>query len=500
VETLFDLSIGEWGGNSRTVLRGLADDGETTFTLDSGLRVGEAAGRVVGDVTGGVIMEVTKEPTTQAEFNYDSDHGGSEVTLVKVGTPLKPGGWRYSLGRGYPQSLSSFAQAHDGTLWGLKNRGIDLFGLDSSTGTVTHFLTAPPVLTHYRSDACPQLNSDSALPPYTYPPFSEPRVDRAGNIDVVVLQREVTHHSYALPPSCTSTEESVSIVSIVTLYRISPDGAVQTTELGRYNSGRWAYSGGGAFVLPDDAGGVMASWLVCSGITDYDSSCVSYDRRAKYFGPNNVGNEFSLTNGFVPANQLIEHAFIAGHGGTAFDYSGAFNMITGSRLWSKPGSSTPIAVLQNGMSLYGSYNVPSVAYDASGNVVNSAVPALYDLGNTNTGPVLLTGGSQIGWFADFVNFGAVISNEMYLEPEAGFVTPQGNARKSNGPQLCVPPIEFPQLATPVDYTFAFDDEIPGFPDAGRFGTFSADEKGLFVTQFHLWYFGGDRGFTKGLAA
>jgi hypothetical protein len=90
---------------------------------------------------------------------------------------------------------------------------------------------------------------------------------------------------------------------------------------------------------------------------------------------------------------------------------------------------------------------------------------------------------------------------MYLEPEGGFVTPQGNARKSNEPQTCVAGIIFPKLENPIDYRFAFDDEIPGFADAGRFGTFSEDEKALFLPQFETWYFGGNGGFplTKAIA-
>ena len=263
-------------------------------------------------------------------------------------------------------------------------------------------------------------------------------------------------------------------------------------------------SGEGGLVLPDDVGGVMASWLVCSGINaSGDELC---DRRARYFGPSSVGNDFSLSNGTHPLGELPTPPLIAGKGSTAFDSRGAVSMVTGSRLWSKSASSIPIAVLENGRTLYGGPSVSSEVFDESGAVTEANVPPVYDYTNSDLaglGPVLFNGGTQIGYLPTFAEFRAVVTNEAYIEPDGGFALLQGDSFKSNSPQSCVPPPLVPDalfvsspFATPVDYRFAFDDEVPNFPDAGRFGTFSIEEKALFIQEFVKWVFGGDRGFPK----
>jgi len=380
MEAKWDPSIGEWGAYSPIRIRGLSAAGDTTFFTSTGLAANErpGLGSVMGDVTGGILMLVVKEPTTQAEWDYDQLHGGSPVSLVKVGTQRDSPGWRYPVGRGNDVP-SALAQGKDGTVWGLRQFSSEIYAVDTSTGREKFRVTAPLSSAHYRSATCPQLNYDTSFHSPFLAPFSGVRIDRDGFVDVMVLQTDSTVGVIVSGDgNCTIVEYTVmSKVSTVSLYRISPTGSSQVIELGHYTTqGRSVTSGTGSSPLPDDTGGVLASWVVCEG----QDVC---DLRARHIGATGLGTEFSLSGGSHPIGEILAGPSVSGTGRVAYDSGGAIDMVSGARLWSKspPSFPLPAATLESGRTLYteiGALGPQGTIFDASGAVIATNQPVLVE--------------------------------------------------------------------------------------------------------------------------
>lgn len=484
VESVWDSSIGDWGGYSHSIVRGLSESGEATFSINPGLASNEVPTRIVGDSTGGLLMLVLKYPTTQAEYDYDALQGGHPVSLVRV-SPVPDSIWRYPLGRAASGTDYTMAEGDDGTIYIVGDRGTQLVAVDRQTGATRFRRAAPLQVFHYYSDTCPQLNFDTSGYNPALWPFSEPRVDANGVVNTLVVSREgsvpilVSQNG-----SCQITGYGQSqFTQTVSLHRVSSDGTAQVIALGQYSDhGITTTSGEGGYVLPDDTGGVLTSWLVCSVPAPNQQQC---QRRARHVSPAGLGAEFDLTE--IPS--------ISGTDSVAYDSAGAISMVTGLRLWSKI-PSTPVAALENGETQYGSYGAATAVFDASGNVLRSDQSLSFDV----DGPTLIRGNMQFGWTPDHSAFTALVADERYIDPDGGFQTRQGNARKTNSRVSCVPKPAWwsNALTTPRDYQFAFDDEIPGFPTAASFGIFFATERSFFLPEFVKWQFGGDRGFPNAI--
>ena len=226
------------------------------------------------------------------------------------------------------------------------------------------------------------------------------------------------------------------------------------------------------------------------------------DLRARHVGATGLGTEFSLSGGSHPIDEILPGPSVSGAGKVAYDFGGAIDMVSGTRLWSKAPTSFPLptAVLENGRTLYaeiGAVGPVGTIFDQTGVIVATNQPVLVEWDGSPV-PSLIDGDTQVGWLPDRTAFAAAVAAGDYVEPEAGFPMLQGGPRRTNSPLSCEPHNDWysPVLATPRDYVFAFDDEVPGFPSAGSQGTFTGGQKDLFWPAFLEWQF--PKGFPKSI--
>jgi hypothetical protein len=490
----WDETVGEWGAYTDVALRGLNAAGEETYTIHANLEIGEHVIRAMGDSEGGVIMIIRNDGTSSAEYTYYQQHGGAPLSLVRIDPTTSYRAWRQPLGLTSQIPIGSIAISADGTVYGIGGgNGIgnsEVFGFDVLTGRMKFRSSLPLSSVHYRSPECPQLASDGA----PLPKVSPLKVDSKGWASFVVTTQVFKGDIHVNPGTCVVSGTSDSSRTVkVTLFRISPAGVVQTIGLSEYAADPSLDVSAGLTLPGDYDGGLFASWGWCT-YAGHPNTPACY-QRARYLGLEGLGAEFEVSN--IPV--------ISASGRKGYGFYGAIDLETGAELWSLAAPAAPAAALSGGDVLYAGLGTATV-FGPSGAVVTSGQSPFYSYdgtGSVSFSPLAIVGDVQFGSVDGGARFAALASNNAhYIDPLSAYPTVGGSPAKTGAQPDCVPKPRFAPrpgypygpLSTARDYKFAFADEIPNFPNATKFGTFTEAQKSLFLPQFIMWRFGGVDGF------
>jgi hypothetical protein len=235
IEQLWSDGADGWGSYINTAVRGFTIDGQPTVSVNPGLAPAETVVQTIGDVNGGILLLVKKDPTSIAELNMQHSLG-IPMALVRVGLTAADPGWRYTIGRADSPSLfaNGLSQAPDGTIF-VVTPTRTIVGIDGRSGQQRFQIAPPPSYSRARyigwnggagtGVACPQYNQDVEASWE----FWTVRTDATGRANAVVAVEDSTTTYGNIYPDCTSQYGGFVLVGFqrtvqIQLYRVSSSG------------------------------------------------------------------------------------------------------------------------------------------------------------------------------------------------------------------------------------------------------------------------------------
>ena len=317
-------------GAGDVVIRAFDASGNETKAITVPLAADESVSSMMGDVYGGIVLKVSS-----AAFSGQS--------LVRVTLDDDAGeAWRSQL---FPSAVLGTAQSADGTIFAVS--GGSIIGLDGATGNRKFAVATPLSSLRIISANCPSIpevdeQKDSLV--------GTPTIDTQGRANVVVIRRDQRwdlsqSECWEMPPSLTNGD--------VSLYRISSSGTTSIQPLHEYIDQPYLFlfadstnSGEDQKTLPDEEGGVLASWGECGG----NSVCI---RRLRHVSDASIGSEYSYDLGMRGESNFSNFnvPLISGSGKVAYrggSRTVAFDMVTGEEFWSTSDWGVPFAARASG--------------------------------------------------------------------------------------------------------------------------------------------------------
>jgi hypothetical protein len=298
------------------LLQGLTSDGQTTWTRTVPIAANENLARPVvagtatsGDMDGGVLIKTRID---------------GEWFLTRV-DPSGGQNWRYAVKR----QFTGQAQAPDGTIFlttfeprpNVPKMSPTIVGLDGATGQKKFEIVTP--WSQFRS-----AFNFGCLKPFDVTPslIGRPTVDANGVANVLVVT--------SVGDECYPYQGGVAPQGDLLLYRITTAGSLTIVPLQHLDATTSLNGAALNDVLPDDQGGVVASWVPCA-VSGQTTSCPSQST-ARYVTNAGAGSQYLLQG--IP--------FLSGSGGRGYAGGSAFDMPTGQIEWTR-NDVAPVAVLQD---------------------------------------------------------------------------------------------------------------------------------------------------------
>ncbi len=317
------------GDGTSYLLRGLDRGGQQTYVTAVPMQAGEWPSLQMGDVGGGVILNV---------FSNDF----STSALVRVG-PGGVGGWRSTAG------VSVISQGPDATLHGTRIRGntAEIVSINGTTGAVQATIPLAPSITVRHGNSDYRCGVGGPTTQYAPAGVTGGGVGADGTAYFAVYSSERTTSRYNLTGigGYGPCEEFQDLAARVDLYRVNASGVSVTavrqdtfSETANPLSSHCGLSGD-SMVVPAAEGGAVVSWIECAPGTP-----VSYSWQARLMLENGPGGPQYTLPAWPSTTAPGQVAYGNGFEDGLFQ---KFSLATGATFWSGTGFGSAVVTLDD---------------------------------------------------------------------------------------------------------------------------------------------------------